>query len=78
MHPAARTRRVDPANPGVKADQRTGPESSAAPTIPSCPFFTKKEENKKKKKVTSIPIWSTVARHEKVTQKLFFLFFVYV
>ena len=48
MHPAARTRRVDPANPGVKADQRTGPENSAAPTIPSCPFFTKKEENKKK------------------------------
>lgn len=47
VHPAARTRRVDPANPGVKADQRTGPESSAAPTIPSCPFFTKKEENKK-------------------------------
>lgn len=32
VHPAARTRRVDAANPGVKADQRTGPKSSAAPT----------------------------------------------
>lgn len=32
VHPAARTRRVDPANPEVKADQRTGPKSSAAPT----------------------------------------------
>lgn len=32
VHPAAWTRRVDPANPGVKADQRTGPKSSAAPT----------------------------------------------
>jgi len=25
VHPAAGIRRVDPANPGVKADQRAGP-----------------------------------------------------
>lgn len=28
VHPAASTGRVDAANSGVKADQRTGPESS--------------------------------------------------
>ena len=76
VHPAARTRRVDPANPGVKADQRTGPESSAAPTIPSCPFFTKKEENKKKKKsyIYSYLVDSGKTR-ESDTEAFFFFFF---
>lgn len=31
VHPAASVGRVDLANPGVKADQRTGPESRFPP-----------------------------------------------
>lgn len=46
VHPAAWTRRVDPANPGVKADQRTGPESSAAPTTLLVFLYQKKKKKK--------------------------------
>lgn len=49
VHPAAWTRRVDPANPGVKADQRTGPKSSASSPTTLLAFSLPK-----KKKVTSI------------------------
>lgn len=33
VHPTASTGKVDPANPGVKADQRTGPEFSSFHSI---------------------------------------------
>lgn len=42
-HPAASTGRVDPANPGMKADQRTGPESSAFFTTLSGFLYRKKK-----------------------------------
>lgn len=46
VHPAASTGRADPANSGVKADQRTGPESSAVSTTLLALLYQKKKKNK--------------------------------
>lgn len=54
MHPAAGTKRVGPANPRVKADQRTGPKSSAAPTTLLAIL------KKKKKKLHLLIFWAAV------------------
>lgn len=64
VHPAASTGKVDPANPGVKTDQRTGLGSSALHT--TWPFVNKKKEkNRKGKKVTSIDFWGLQWLNEK-------------
>lgn len=46
VHPAAWTSKVDPANPGVKADQRTGLKSSAAPSALLAFLYQKRGEKK--------------------------------
>lgn len=56
VHPAASTGRVDPANSGVKADQRTGPESSAVSTTLLAFLYQKTNKNK----VIPIDFWPSV------------------